>query len=271
MLLNTIRKKLLLLFMVLFFLFLAIINTVQFKNTTHDTNSSRLLPSPTSFPPALVEVTPTILYSPAVQRANREVVTVSKVVDGDTIEITGGRKLRYIGIDTPETVDPRRPLQCFGKEASNRNKELVLGKQVELEKDVSETDKFGRLLRYVYVGERMINEQLVQEGYAHASSYPPDIMYQERLTAVQAKARVENKGLWASCQGTSVPPKVPQVPGNASTIITPAQGSSGFACDCSKSCSQITSCDEAYYQLSTCGCKTRDSDGDGVPCESLCR
>lgn len=87
-----------------------------------------------------------------VQRTFPKVV---RVIDGDTIEIEGGDRVRYIGIDTPETVDPRKPVQCYGQEASNKNKELVEGKTVELEKDVSETDKYGRLLRYVWLGDML--------------------------------------------------------------------------------------------------------------------
>ena len=82
---------------------------------------------------------------------------VIRVVDGDTIEIEGGQKVRYIGIDTPETVDPSRPVGCYGKEASDKNKELVEGKIVRLEKDISETDRYGRLLRYIYVGDIFVN------------------------------------------------------------------------------------------------------------------
>lgn len=271
MLFNTKRKKFLLFSGVFFLLFVTIVNTVLFKNTTSDIRPPRLSPSPSSLSPVPSETVPTSIESPAVQHANREVVTVTRVVDGDTIEITGGRKLRYIGINTPESVDPRRPVQCFGKEASERNKELVLGKQVEIEKDVSETDKFGRLLRYVYLDNVMVNERLVQEGYAYASSYPPDVKYQDRFRAAQEKARVENKGLWASCQGSAPTAKPQQSSSKTSSVTAQTQGSGGFICDCGKSCSQINSCDEAYYQLSTCGCKTRDSDGDGVPCEALCR
>lgn len=79
------------------------------------------------------------------------VLTVAKVIDGDTIMANDGMTIRLIGIDTPETVDPRRPVGCFGKEASNFTKQLLLGKQISVEKDVSETDKYGRLLRYVYL------------------------------------------------------------------------------------------------------------------------
>src|SRR3990167_1293984 len=80
-------------------------------------------------------------------------IKVVKVIDGDTIEIDGGARVRYIGIDTPETVSPTSAIECYGKESSNKNRELVEGKTVRLEKDVSEIDKYGRLLRYVYVGD----------------------------------------------------------------------------------------------------------------------
>ncbi len=131
--------------------------------------------------------------------ANSDEVTVTKVVDGDTIEIEGGQKVRYIGIDTPETVDPRKTVQCFGVEASNKNKELVLGKKVKLVKDVSETDKYGRLLRYVYVGNTFVNDYLVANGFARASSYPPDVKYQDQFKKSESAAREKNLGLWNSC------------------------------------------------------------------------
>src|SRR3989344_4113968 len=78
-------------------------------------------------------------------------VLVSKVIDGDTIEIEGGMKVRYIGIDTPETSHPTKGVQCFGRQATERNRQLVEGKKVILEKDISETDKYGRLLRYIWI------------------------------------------------------------------------------------------------------------------------
>jgi micrococcal nuclease len=133
---------------------------------------------------------------------------VTKVIDGDTIEIeTNGQKfkLRYIGINTPETVDPRKKVECFGKEASAENKRLVDGAEVVLEKDVSETDKFGRLLRYVYLklddGSLLfVNDYLVRQGYAYSSAYPPDIKYSGRLNQAQTEAREAGRGLWSTCQ-----------------------------------------------------------------------
>jgi micrococcal nuclease len=150
--------------------------------------------------PNEVQITPVEIASNSAntKKENLQKVKVSRVVDGDTIELENGQKVRYIGIDTPETVDPRRDPQCFGKEASLRNKELVENKEVYLEKDVSETDRYGRLLRYIYVEENgvSVNEQLVKEGYAAASSYPPDVKYQEKFRIAEQEARNNQKGLW---------------------------------------------------------------------------
>lgn len=131
---------------------------------------------------------------------------VKRVVDGDTIELVNGDKVRYIGINTPESVDPRKGVQCFGKEAAEFNKGLVEGKKVWLEKDVTETDKYGRLLRIVYLdnptinsGAVMVNEELVAKGFAGVYTVPPDVKYKDRFLAAQ-KIAVENKfGLWKSC------------------------------------------------------------------------
>lgn len=126
-------------------------------------------------------------------------VHVARVVDGDTIEIEGGERVRYIGMNTPETVDPRRPVQCFGKEASNKNKELVEGNNVHLEKDISERDQYGRLLRYVFLGDQFINLEMVKQGYAYADTFPPDVKYQEEFLTAQRAARAAKRGLWSEC------------------------------------------------------------------------
>ncbi|MBP9719501.1 MAG: thermonuclease family protein [Candidatus Levybacteria bacterium] len=127
-------------------------------------------------------------------------VKVIKIVDGDTIKIEGGQKVRYIGIETPETKHPTKGVQCFGKEASAKNKELVEGKEVTLEKDVSETDRYGRLLRFVYINGVFVNDYLVREGYAHASTYPPDVKLSEQFKQAEQEARENNRGLWNDCQ-----------------------------------------------------------------------
>lgn len=152
-----------------------------------------------------VEVTPTVATDSAALGIDGDKVLVTKVVDGDTIQIEGGLTVRLVGIDTPETVDPRRSVGCFGKEASNEAKNLLNGKDVILQKDVSETDKYSRLLRYVYLplenGQMLfVNDYLVREGYARVYTYPPDVKYNEQLREAERFARENNKGLWGRCR-----------------------------------------------------------------------
>ena len=134
-----------------------------------------------------------------VEEGNVNEVIVTRVVDGDTIEIEGGKKVRYIGIDTPETSHPSKPVECYGKEATDKNRELVEGKMVVLEKDISETDRYGRLLRYVWVNGEMVNELLVRQGFAQVSTYPPDVKYQQLFLEGERIAREEMLGFWGSC------------------------------------------------------------------------
>ena len=145
-----------------------------------------------------------------------EIFKVTRVIDGDTIEISAiggpasggetGERVRYLGIDTPETVDPRKPVQCFGIEASKKNKELVEGKTVRLEKDITDKDKYSRLLRYVYVDPSagsgqvlFVNLELVRQGFATSYTYPPDVKYQEEILEAEREAREQNRGLWGAC------------------------------------------------------------------------
>jgi len=126
--------------------------------------------------------------------------TVVRVIDGDTIEvdIIGMRfKVRYIGIDTPELHDERPEFCALAQEATRLNRELVEGKTVRLEKDVSGTDNFGRLLRYVYVDDIFVNAELVRQGLAWAEPYELDIKYQDYLEELETEARQAGRGLWA--------------------------------------------------------------------------
>ncbi|QQG42073.1 MAG: thermonuclease family protein [Candidatus Woesebacteria bacterium] len=122
---------------------------------------------------------------------------VIRVYDGDTIEIEGGRKVRYIGMDTSEVYPI---VQCYSEEAKAENEKLVLGKFVKLEKDVSETDKYDRLLRYVYIGDQMVNDELVKKGFAKVETVPPDIKLKDRFFESEKYAKENNLGLWSKCK-----------------------------------------------------------------------
>ena len=131
-------------------------------------------------------------------------ILVTKVIDGDTFEIEDGKRVRILGVDTPETKDPRKPVQCFGKEASNKNKELLEGKRVILEKDITDKDKYNRLLRFVYLpledGSLLfVNDYLIREGYAMVLTIPPDVKFAEQFLKAQKQARMEKRGLWQKC------------------------------------------------------------------------
>ncbi|MFZ2149577.1 MAG: thermonuclease family protein [Minisyncoccia bacterium] len=177
-----------------------------------------------------------------------ETAKVVRVIDGDTVEIEGGQKVRYIGIDTPETVSPRKPVQCFGAEASKKNKELVEGKVVRMEKDVTDKDRYGRLLRYIYIGDSFINVEMVKQGFAYSYSYPPDISRQAQILKAQQEAESAKRGLWSACptkdssttsSTTTTPP--------ASTTST---SSSGSSCNIK---GNISSSGEKIYHVEGCG------------------
>ncbi len=122
-----------------------------------------------------------------------------RVVDGDTIEVQGGERVRYLGVDTPETVHPEKPVQCYGPEASERNRELVEGKTVRLVSDGQDRDAYGRLLRYVFADGVFVNGELVWEGYAFARSYGDDVMLYQTLVQLERSARENGRGLWGVC------------------------------------------------------------------------
>lgn len=127
---------------------------------------------------------------------------VTRVVDGDTIVVlTNGvtEKVRLIGVDTPETIDPRRPVQCFGKEASAFTKSLLENKDVHIEADSSQDnrDKYGRLLRYVFLSDgTLLNQEIIAEGYGHEYTYHTPHKYQNEFRTAERSARESKKGLW---------------------------------------------------------------------------
>jgi micrococcal nuclease len=129
-------------------------------------------------------------------------VAVRRVVDGDTLEVTGGERVRLIGVDTPESVAPDRPVGCFGKEASRFTASLVPpGTQIRLVGDVEQRDRYGRLLAYVYrqADGLFVNAELLRQGYAQLLTIPPNIAHTDEFTAIAGRAREGAQGLWAVC------------------------------------------------------------------------
>jgi endonuclease YncB( thermonuclease family) len=203
--------------------------TLALTETPTDTAEPTDTPQPTNTSPP--SPTPTPEPTPTRERVEAQVV---EVVDGDTIKVSIGGEvhtLRYIGIDSPESQDPNEPVEWMGPEATEANRDLVGGKTVYLEKDVSETDQYGRLLRYVFlVSGTFVNAELVRQGYAQAVSYPPDVKYQELLVGAQEEARENGRGLWAAPTATSVPPTITPPPasptappsGQARVVVDPS-------------------------------------------------
>ncbi|HVB65561.1 MAG TPA: thermonuclease family protein [Nitrolancea sp.] len=165
--------------------------TVASRDTS--TGSFRPTPSATSVPHSLTSLID---------------ATVVRVVDGDTIivDIDGSQeRLRLIGMNTPELNKPDGPAECYATEATKRTQELVdaANGRVQLERDVSESDQYGRMLRYVWLvnpdGMQMLNEALVEGGFARAVTYRPDVKYQSILNREQNDAKNHNLGLWNVC------------------------------------------------------------------------
>lgn len=209
-----------------------------------------------------------------------DLYVVSSVIDGDTIQVVIDDKketIRLIGIDSPETVDPRKPVQCFGKEASAKAKSLLSGKSVRLEAEPTqgERDKYQRLLRYVLLENGTnFNKLMISEGYAHEYTYNIPYKYQSEFKQAQKEAEENKRGLWAdnACPtATSQPSPTRAGTTGGSSGTTGTSGSSGgFTCAGKTKCGEMVSCAEAEFYLNSCGVSRLDGDKDGVPCESLC-
>lgn len=229
-------------------------------------------PQDESTPQETPSPTPTPLAEP---EQIEETFKVSRVIDGDTIKLKTGESLRYIGIDTPESG-------CFAAEATAKNKELVEGKEVRLEKDVSETDKYDRLLRYVYIDDILVNDYLVRNGYAHVATFPPDVKYQDQFLEAEREARENNRGLWAEnvCVTPSPAVKSAVTTSPQPTNPPPQTSTGGCKYSCSgpdRDCADFATQAEAQTFFNCCGfTATYDpmqldslGVGDGIPCESL--
>jgi micrococcal nuclease len=144
--------------------------------------------------------------SPAPQTAGGEGSSlrayVSRVIDGDTIEVRiggGSDDVRYIGIDTPETVKPGTPVQCFGPQAHDFNQRLVANHSVRLVFDRERRDVYGRLLAYVWLGDRMVNAELARRGYARTLTIAPNVAHAGLFHRLASAAGRAGRGLWGVC------------------------------------------------------------------------
>ena len=157
----------------------------------------------------VAQAPPTLQHEPS----GYEEGVVVRAIDGDTIEVRVTARVpgpgagdanvgqvigvRLLGIDTPESVDPNRPIECFGKEAGAATEALLGGRTVRLVKDVEDEDAFGRRLRYVYMGHEMVNARLVVNGYAASFPYPPNVRHAALFRQLQRDARTKQRGLWS--------------------------------------------------------------------------
>lgn len=239
--------------------------TTQPENNSH-TDSNQPVPGPELIPEPETEPSPVkIEPEPESEQDNNSQVqappptpvnyVVSRVIDGDTIELNNGETVRLICIDTPETDE------SGFQEAKNYLTTLVLGKTVRLEKDVSEIDRYGRLLRYVYLEGLFVNGELVKKGYAEAYRYPPDVALCDAIEGYEAIAKAQKIGIWT----VQEPPSSP--------INPPSSGQ--YICSSNHyNCSDFTTQSQAQAVYNACGGKNNDihkldADLDGEACESL--
>jgi len=137
--------------------------------------------------------------NPTQIEAAQTLSTVTRVIDGDTVVVEGAGTVRLIGVDTPETVDPRQPVQYFGKEASDFTRQLATGKRVRLEFDQDRTDRYGRTLAYLYLqpDNLLLNAEIIRQGYGFAYTQFPFRMMAD-FRALEREARDAGRGLWAA-------------------------------------------------------------------------
>ena len=236
------------------------------------------LASPSSTPVASTSATvsPTAAPTPELFAG-----TVVEVVDGDTIHVqlpSGVEKVRIIGIDTPETVDPNRPASCFGPEATAFAKETLAGKPVTLELDPTQDrrDRFDRLLAHVHVGDALYAAEAIAGGYGIHYIYEVPSIHAAELAAAEASAKAANLGIWASCEGrvdlplSAVPEptplpvvaaSAPPAGSNCHPSYTPCVPNAGHDLDCKDIGFMVTIIGPDEYRLD-------GSDHDGKGCES---
>lgn len=260
--------------------------------TTVATTSTTVAPAAASTPAAGIP-------------AKGDDTSVLRVIDGDTIQVSDGTRVRLIGIDTPETVDPSGPVGCFGPEATRyANALLPVGTRIRLVYDVERLDRFGRTLAYVYrlIDGVFVNHAIARNGFGLQATFPPNVAHAEEFRVAVAEARRANLGLWQACQSTTTagPVAVAPVagapasgPSPRATVVTPttrvapapAAATSAGGCHPSYAGACVPS---GFSDVDCAGGKGNgpgyvsaknfrvvgpdvyglDSDGDGLACES---
>ncbi len=242
--------------------------TMSTRRVTTSTSSRAPQPTPTTTTttePVTTNRPPTGLDGP---------MNVVRVVDGDTIKVSTGVTVRLIGIDTPETVDPRTPLQCFGREALLHAHQLLDSTSVSLEYDASQgrLDRYGRTLAYVWMSDgRMFNESMIADGFAHEYTYNLPYRYQSEFIAAERSARNAGRGLWspATCAGNTSSPAAPPAPAGP-TGPAPSGCDPSYPGVCIPSPPPDLDCaDVPYRGFAVVGADPHRFDGnhDGVGCE----
>ncbi|HEY4513751.1 MAG TPA: thermonuclease family protein [Candidatus Paceibacterota bacterium] len=212
---------------------------------------------------------------------NEKYYQVVKVIDGDTVVLSVDGKnitVRLIGLDTPETSDPRKPVQCFGKEASQKAEAILRGQNVRIEFDPTQgsLDKYGRTLAYIFLSDgRLFNKLMIEGGYGHEYTYNLPYKYQKEFREAEYDARENKRGLWsdAACTQESSNSSESDVAYYTRSDVISDTGSY----ECTKNaynCSDFATQAEAQKAFETCGGASNDihkldSDGDGKVCESL--
>lgn len=175
---------------------------------------------------------------------------VVKIIDGDTIVLESGETVRLIGIDAPEKKD------CFAQRSSQEIKRLIDGKEVRLEKDVSETDRYQRLLRYIWLNQTLINDELVRRGFAKAYPYAPDLGYKDQFAQAEQEAKENNRGLWGECSKST----------NSTSDKPGLESAEDKDCKDFKTHAEA----QAFFESAGPGDPHKlDGNRDGIACESL--
>ena len=206
---------------------------------------------------------------------------VTRVVDGDTIRVAmNGRNttVRLIGVNSPESVDPRKPVECFGKEAASHAKSLMAGQRVRLELDASqgERDKYNRLLAYVVLADgTSINHRMIADGFAYEYTYRTPYKLQADFKEAQREAQIGKRGLWAdgACAKAGAVPVTSATNAKPTDSTSPASSNNSYICtrntyDCSNFSTQAEA-QKAFQACQPGDIHRLDADRDGLACESL--